>query len=124
MRPFEELRIWQDAQEIALAVYALLKDNKDYGFRDQIQRASISISNNIAEGGGYNSDKTMIRYLRIARGSCNEVRNMLYLCPKLGYCSEETALELNKRCKSLSNAIGAFISYLESPQSQVLSPKS
>ena len=49
MRPFEELRIWQDAQEIALAVYALLKDNKDYGFRDQIQRAAISISNNIAE---------------------------------------------------------------------------
>ena len=113
MRPFEELRIWQDAQEIALAVYALQKDNKDYGFRDQIQRAAISISNNIAEGSGYNSDRTMIRYLRIARGSCNEVRNMLYLCPKLGYCSEETAFELNKRCKSLSNAIGAFISYLE-----------
>ena len=124
MRPFEELRIWQDAQEIALAVYALLKDNKNYGFRDQIQRASISISNNIAEGSGYNSDRTMIRYLKIARGSCNEVRNMLYLCPKLCYCSEETALELNKRCKSLSNAIGAFISYLESPKSQVLSPKS
>ena len=136
MRPFEELRIWQDAQDIALAIYALQKDNKDYGFRDQIQRASISISNNIAEGSGYNSDKTMIRYLRIARGSCNEVRNMVYLCPKLGYCSEETALELNKKCKSLSNAIGAFISYLENNKghrtedkergtmSQVLSPKS
>ena len=118
MRPFEELRIWQDAQEIALAVYALLDDNKDYGFRDQIQRAAISISNNIAEGSGYNSDRTMIRYLKIARGSCNEVRNMLYLCPKLGYCSKETALELNKRCKSLSNAIGAFISYLENNKGQ------
>ena len=118
MRPFEELRIWQDAQEIALAVYALLKDNKDYGFRDQIQRAAISISNNIAEGSGYNSDKAMIRYLRISRSSCNEVRNMLYLCPKLGYCSKETALELNKRCKSLSNAIGAFISYLENNKGQ------
>ena len=97
MRPFEELRIWQDAQETALAVYALLKDNKDYGFRDQIQRAAISISNNIAEGSGYNSDRTMIRYLKIARGSYNEVRNMLYLCPKLGYCSDETAMELNKK---------------------------
>ena len=117
MRPFEELRIWQDSQEIALAVYALLKDNKDYGFRDQIQRAAISISNNIAESSGYNSDRTMIRYLKIARGSCNEVRNMLYLCPKLDYCPEETALKLNKKCKSLSNAIGAFISYLESPKS-------
>ena len=56
MRPFEELRIWQDAQDIALAIYALQKDNKDYGFRDQIQRASIS--NNIAEGSGYHSDRT------------------------------------------------------------------
>lgn len=122
MRPFEELRIWQDAQEIALAIYTLLKDNKDYGFRDQIQRASISISNNIAEGSGYNSDKTMIRYLKISRGSCNEVRNMLYLCPKLNYCPKEVAWELNKRCKSLSNAIGAFISYLENGGEQ--SPKS
>ena len=118
MRPFEELRIWQDAQVIALEVYSLLKDNMDYGFRDQIQRAAISISNNIAEGSGYNSDRTMIRYLKISRGSCNEVRNMLYLCPKLNYCPEETAMELNKRCKSLSNAIGAFISYLENDKGQ------
>ncbi len=118
MRPFEELRIWQDAQEIALAVYALLNDNKDYGFRDQIQRSAISISNNIAEGSGYNSDRTMIRYLKISRGRCNEVRNMLYLCPKLKCCSEEAAMELNKRCKSLSNAIGAFISYLENDKGQ------
>ena len=124
MRPFEELRIWQDAQEIALAVYALLNDNKDYGFRDQIQRAAISISNNIAEGSGYNSDRTMIRYLKISRGSCNEVRNMLYLCPKLNYCPEETARELNKRCKSLSNAIGAFISYLENDKGQQTGPNS
>jgi hypothetical protein len=43
---------------------------------------------------------------------------MLYLCPKLGYCSDETAMELNKRCKSLSNAIGAFISYLENDKGQ------
>ena len=118
MRRFEELRIWQDAQVIALEGYSLLKDNMDYGFRDQIQRAAISISNNIAEGSGYNSDRTMIRYLKISRGSCNEVRNMLYLCPKLNYCPEETAMELNKRCKSLSNAIGAFISYLENNKGQ------
>lgn len=113
MQAFEDLRTWQDAQNIALQIYSLSKDNKDYGFRDQIQRAAISISNNIAEGSEYNSDKIMIRYLRISKGSCGEVKNMLYLCPKIGYCDEETANSLISKCKSLSSSIGAFIAYLE-----------
>lgn len=113
MQAFEDLRIWQDAQNIALQIYSLFKDNKDYGFRDQIQRAAISISNNIAEGSEYNSDKIMIRYLRISKGSCGEVRNMLYLCPKFGYCDRETTTSLINKCKSLSSSIGAFIAYLE-----------
>lgn len=113
MQAVEDLRIWQDAQNIALQIYSLFKDNKDYGFRDQIQRAAISISNNIAEGSEYNSDKIMIRYLRISKGSCGEVRNMLYLCPKFGYCDRETSTSLINKCKSLSSSIGAFIAYLE-----------
>ena len=113
MKAFEDLRIWQDAQTLALDIYKLFMDNKDYGFRDQIQRAAISVSNNIAEGSEYNSDKIMIRYLRIAKGSCGDVRNMLYLCPKIGYCDDETAKGLISNCKSLSSSIGAFIAYLE-----------
>ena len=112
MKAFEDLRIWQDAQEIALEVYEMFKDIKDFGFRDQIQRAVLSISNNIAEGSEYSSDAMMIRYLMTSKGSCGEVKNMLYLCPKLGYCSNEKAVELIGRCKSLTNAIGAFIAYL------------
>ena len=73
MRAFEDLRIWKDAQSVALEIYEMFKDNKDYGFRDQIQRAAISISNNIAEGSEYSSDAMMIRYLRISKGSCGEV---------------------------------------------------
>lgn len=67
MKAFEELRIWKEAQDVALAIYKLFKENKDYGFKDQIQRAAISISNNIAEGSEYNSDRIMIRYLRISK---------------------------------------------------------
>ncbi len=113
MKAFEDLRIWQDAQSFAVEVYSMFKDNKDYSFRDQIQRAAISISNNIAEGAEYNSDKMMIRYLRISKGSCGEVKNMFCLCPKLGYCSEEKAKEMTETCKALTNAIGAFIGYLD-----------
>ena len=112
MKAFEELRIWQDAQDVALEIYEMFKDNNDYGFRDQIQRAAISISNNIAEGSEYSSDAMMIRYLRTSKGSCGEVRNMLYLCPKLGYCSDQEALGLIGKCKALTFAIGAFIAYL------------
>ena len=112
MKAFEDLRIWQDAQETALEIYEMFKDIKDFGFRDQIQRAVISISNNIAEGSEYSSDAMMIRYLKTSKGSCGEAKNMLYLCPKLGYCSNEKAVELIGRCKSLTNAIGAFIAYL------------
>lgn len=117
MKPFEELKIWKDAQDLALIIYEVFKTNKDYGFRDQIQRAAISISNNIAEGSENNSDKIMIRYLSIAKGSCGEVRSMLYLCPKIGYCSEETAMSLINKCKILSKSIGAFISYLQNKSS-------
>ena len=113
MKAFEDLRIWQDAQTLAVDIYVMFKDNKDYGFRDQIQRAVISISNNIAEGSEYNSDKMMIRYLRIAKDSCGEVKNMFYLCPKLGYCSDEKGKEMIEKCKALTNAIGAFIGYLD-----------
>ncbi len=91
----------------------MFKDNKDFGFRDQIQRAVISISNNIAEGSEYNSDKMMIRYLRSAKGSCGEVKNMFYLCPKLDYCPKDKAKEMIEKCKALTNAIGAFIGYLD-----------
>ena len=116
MKAFEELRIWQDAQEIALRIYSLFKGNTDYGFRDQIQRAAVSISNNIAEGSEYNSDRAMIRYLKIAKGSCSEVASMLYLLIKIGNCNKKEEKEeksIIDDCKFLSNSIGAFISYLE-----------
>lgn len=113
MKPFEELNIWKEAQELALTIYEIFKVNKDFVFKDQIQRAAISISNNIAEGSENNSDRIMIRHLRIAKGSCGEVRSMLYLCPRLGYCSEETAMAIINRCRALSQSIGAFISYLK-----------
>lgn len=112
MEAFEDLRIWQDAQDLGISIYLLMKDNKDWGFKDQIQRAAVSVSNNIAEGSDYNSGKIMIKYLRIAKGSCAEVRNMLYLSDKIGYCTHEQATKLIAETKHLSNSIGKFITYL------------
>ncbi|MEI8085726.1 MAG: four helix bundle protein [Paludibacter sp.] len=79
MRNFEELRVWQDARILVKDVYLLMANCKDYGFKDQIQRAAVSIMNNIAEGSESGSDALFIRYLRISKASCGEVRSMSYL---------------------------------------------
>lgn len=79
MKCFEDLRIWQDARVFANHIYDLTDGLKDYGFKEQIQRASVSVMNNIAEGFDYGSDAMFIRYLDIAKASCGEVKSMSYL---------------------------------------------
>lgn len=76
MSKFEDLKVWDDAKSLSVAVYDIMKTNRDYGFRDQIQRAAISIMNNIAEGSDSGSDAHFVRYLNVAKGSCAEVRSM------------------------------------------------
>ena len=75
---FEDLFIWKSARILVNEIYKLMYNCKDYGFRDQLQRATISIMNNIAEGCNSGSNSKYIYFLRIARGSCAEVNSMLY----------------------------------------------
>lgn len=79
---FEDLDIWKKAQELGAIVYELCELNpkiaKDFSFKDQVKRAALCISNNIAEGFEYNNNNDFHRFLRIAKGSCGEVRNCLY----------------------------------------------
>ena len=67
MRKFEDLEVWQTAKELVLLIYSNLSGIKDYGFRDQIQRAAVSIMNNIAEGSEYGSDAVFVRYLKFRK---------------------------------------------------------
>lgn len=113
MRNFEGLTIWKDSKYLCLEVYTLFKDNRDFGFKDQMQRASVSVMNNIAEGSEAGSDSLFVRYLNIAKGSCAEVRSMLYLCKDLNYCTEESFNELIEKTYSISKGISKLITYLE-----------
>ena len=115
-RTLENLRIWIDARELVSLIYKLMADNRDYGFKDQIQRAAVSIMNNIAEGFEYNSDSVFIRYLNIAKGSCSEVKSMLYLCEDLGYCSPNQRVELQAKVLDVSSGIYNMIAYLSQPK--------
>lgn len=113
MRCFEELRIWQESRLLVKEIYQLTNSLKDYGFKDQLQRAAISIMNNIAEGSESGSDKLFVRYLNIAQGSCSEVKSMLYVCEDLKYCNNIVADELRIRVKSISSGIQKLSDYLK-----------
>ncbi|MFK7951703.1 MAG: four helix bundle protein [Ekhidna sp.] len=80
---FEDLVAWQKAQDLAVNIYSNFNQNKDFGFREQIQRASVSISNNIAEGFDRSSNADFSRFLYISLASTSEVKSMLYLAVRL-----------------------------------------
>lgn len=86
---FEDMIVWQKAQQLALMIYKNFQSIKDYRFKDQIQNAAVSVSNNIAEGFKRKSNKEFKQFLFIAKGSAGEVRNMLYLAKNLNYITEE-----------------------------------
>lgn len=111
-RKFEELEIWQLAGKLAEDVYLCTKSIKDYGFIDQLQRAAVSIMNNIAEGFEAGGNKMFLKFLYISKGSCGEVRSMLYLAIKLKYIPDERALDLINNCKELSVKMNRMIQYL------------
>ncbi|RPI74691.1 MAG: four helix bundle protein [Desulfobacteraceae bacterium] len=114
---FEEMEVWQNARTLVPLIYALCKEEsfmRDFGLRDQIQRASVSIMSNIAEGFERGTNKEMIQFLFIAKASAGEVRSQLYVALDLGYIKKETFEKLNGDLLSISRQISGFIQYLRS----------
>jgi four helix bundle protein len=89
VKRFEDLIVWQKAQDVYVELKELFGNSKDFFFRDQILRAGLSISNNIAEGFERKSNKEFIYFLFVAKGSCGEVRSMLYLAERTNMSKEE-----------------------------------
>ena len=114
---FEDLEIWKAAQNIASSVYKLcdanVKISKDFSFKDQIKRASLSISNNIAEGFEYSNNNDFNRFLRIAKGSCGEVKNCLLFSIRVGFTNEVDIENIIEDCTTLGNKIGKLMKYLK-----------
>ena len=89
VQKFEDLIVWQKSQDLAVEVYNMFKDCKDFAFKDQITRATVSISNNIAEGFERSSNADFSRFLYFSLGSVSEVRSMLYLAIRLELINSE-----------------------------------
>ena len=109
---FEDINAWQKSKFLTLLIYKTFGNQKDYGFRDQIQRASVSVMNNIAEGFERKGDKEFRHFLSIAKGSCGEVRSMLYLGHELKYITKKEFDELYSTAVETSKIIAGLMRVL------------
>ena len=110
---FEEIKSWQEARQLVKDVYLFLVSCKDYGFRDQIQRAAISIMSNIAEGFERGSNKEFCHFLTIARGSTAEVKSLCYAGRDVGLLDADQVEVLLAKTERLNGLLNGFISYLK-----------
>ncbi len=86
---FEDIEAWKEARVLVKEVYGLFADCRDYGFKDQLQRATVSIMSCIAEGFDRHSNKEMIHFLVMARGSASEAKSLFYAGLEIGYITGE-----------------------------------
>jgi four helix bundle protein len=123
IKQFEEIHAWQTARKITKQVY-MLSDHgnfgRDFGFRDQIRRAAVSVMSNIAEGFESNTQALFINYLGHAKASAGEVRSQLYVASDLGYISKGEFVSLIVQIRKCSGQIYRFMKYLkEQPKSRI-----
>ncbi len=113
---FEDVDAWKLARALTAKIYSFAKTgdfSRDYGFRDQICRAAVSIVSNIAEGFERSSRKSFLQFLAIAKGSAGEVRAQLYIAFDLGYISREQFDDAVNDVSRISKMLSRFIEYLE-----------
>ena len=105
---FKELKVWQEARDLAVQVYrvtARAKFSKDYGLRDQVQRAAVSIASNIAEGYERGGDKEFVRYLLVAKGSVSELRTQMEIAVSIGYMDQNAFDQIEDKCKKVTGML-------------------
>ncbi len=106
---FEDLLIWQKAKDLTVEVFKLFENSKNYNFKNQIERACISIMNNVAEGFERRSNKDFKQFLFFAKGSSGEVRNMLHLGKELKMFDDAQYLTLVNKSLEISKMISGLI---------------
>jgi four helix bundle protein len=116
LRKFEDIKAWQDAIALADAVYAATREPsfaKDFGLCDQMRRAAVSVSSNIAEGFERETNVEFARFLTIAKGSAGELRSQLYVARNAGYIDNECFDSLYTLSTEIGRRLAHFISYLK-----------
>jgi four helix bundle protein len=115
IKKFEELESWKKARRLTNTVYEATATGsfaRDFGLKDQIRRASISILSNIAEGFERGGDKEFLQFLAVAKGSCGEVRAQLYIAIDQGYVSQPLFETLSDDAAEIGRLISGLMKYL------------
>lgn len=110
---FEDLEVWRRACRLAVRIYEVLKNCKDYGLKDQMTRAAVSIASNIAEGAERDTAVEFMRFLHIAKGSAAELRTQAYIACKIDVIQEQIQKELTDELKNISSMIHGLIKSLK-----------
>lgn len=129
-RSFEDLEVWQAACRLSVDVYKVLDGCRDFGLKDQMTRAAVSIASNIAEGAERGTKPDFARFVHIAKGSAAELRTQLYIASRIGVISSEDQNRLTNELKILSGKLHRLAQSLqqapsvnEIPDSEYLTPK-
>ncbi len=112
----EDLDCWKEAVSLAVEIYRVSNKGdfgRDFGFRDQMRRAAVSIASNIAEGKERETVSEFIRFLYIAKGSAGELRTQLQIAKDVGYLREEEFQALKGRAEKVGGIIGNLIKVLK-----------
>jgi four helix bundle protein len=115
LEQFEDIEAWKMARELTKAIYQITGTGqfaRDFGLRDQIRRAVVSVMSNIAEGFERGGNKEFLQFLSFAKGSCGEVRAQLYIALDQLYISEVQFQELVEQTKTVSRLIAGLMKYL------------
>ena len=115
VKNFEDLNVWKQARQLTQEVYRLTKTEKflkDFGLRDQIRRAAISVMSNIAEGFERGGNQEFVQFLYVAKASCGEVRSQLYVALDQGYATSNDSEKLLQLFRRLAGMISNLITYL------------
>jgi len=116
IKRFEDVEAWKKGRELTQRIYQITSQSKftrDYALRDQIRRAAISITSNIAEGFDRGGNREFVQFLAIARGSASELKSQLYTALDVGYVDQKEFAELYQLAHSVVLLIGGFIKYLQ-----------
>ena len=109
---YRDLTVWQKAFDLSTKIYEITKGfpkEEMFGLVSQMRRCATSIPSNIAEGKGRDSDKELSYFLRIAKGSCNELETQILISQKLGYISSKQSEELQSDCEEVLKMLTALI---------------
>ena len=106
------MTVWQRGKELAVEIYRLTQDGifgRDFGLRDQVRRAAVSIPSNVAEGDERGTNKEAVHFFYIAKGSLAELQTQLEIAQEIGYLDLETLTALNEKCAQLGKMLGSLI---------------